>query len=55
MRRRLLCRLGRHNWQQQHTDDNEPYLACRHCEAVAVGQVGTYRGGGLPPGAIPSP
>ena len=34
MKRRLMCRLGRHSWRPQLTDDNQPYVACEHCNAV---------------------
>ena len=53
MRRRLLCRLGKHRWQQRHTDeDNQLYRACELCDAVDVGPVGTYRDGEVPPAAL---
>jgi hypothetical protein len=54
MKRRLLCRLGKHTWRQRHTDDNQPYTACEYCDALQDGPPGGYREGGLPPGSIPS-
>lgn len=53
MKQRILCRLGKHKWHQQHTEeDNQSYLACQYCRAVDIGPVGTYREGAVPPGAL---
>lgn len=54
MKRRLMCRLGRHSWRQQRTDDNQPYVACEHRTAIQGGPPGPNREGGVPPGAVPS-
>jgi hypothetical protein len=27
----LLCRIGRHRWHQERTEDNAPYFRCQRC------------------------
>jgi hypothetical protein len=55
MRRRFLCRLGRHAWHQQRTDDDQPYRGCRHCNAVDLTQDRWHPEGAVPPGAALQP